>query len=293
MNPEPAGAIREIGVLVNPHKPRIAEVLDGFLRLAQRLEFSILLPEGVAADAPFPHMAEPELLRRADALVVFGGDGTLLYAARRAAPRGIPILGVDAGTLGFLTEAKPEDLAWLVQEMIAGRAHMSERMNLEGRIERQGEIIAQAVALNDIVVGRVGLTRLATLDTSVGSQHVGTYLCDGLIISTPTGSTAYSLSAGGPIVSPDLRVLLAVPICPHTLTIRPLVVSEKDEIRVRIERLTGDGLLTVDGQETYRLLEKDVVTIRAAAFVTRLVLTGRRPFYALLRRKFRWGEREA
>jgi NAD+ kinase len=291
MRSEPLRPIREIGVLVNPEKPRIREIIEAFAALAERRSFPIVLPEGVAPASRLPHLAEADLVRRADAIVVFGGDGTLLYAARRVAPRGIPILGVDAGTLGFLTEAQPDELESLIPELLAGRVQLSERMNLAGAIERDGRAIASLTALNDVVIGR-GLTRLARLETFVGSEHVGTYLCDGLIISTPTGSTAYSLSAGGPIVSPALRVLLAVPICPHTLTVRPLVVSEEDEIRVRIEKITGDGLVTVDGQEKHALHEGDTVVVRCAPFVTRLVMTGRRPFYGLLRRKFRWGERD-
>jgi len=293
MSREPLAPIRDIGVLVNPDKPRIEEIVAEFIALAERLGLALLLPDGVAPRAAHPHLAEPALVKRADAVVVFGGDGTLLRAARLVAPRGIPILGVDAGTLGFLTEAQPDELATVLPDVVAGRARFSERMNLEGEVLRDGETIARLVALNDIVIGRGGRSRLARLDTMVGSEHVGTYLCDGLILSTPTGSTAYSLSAGGPIVSPDLRVILAVPICPHTLTVRPLVISESDEIRVRPLRLTGDGVVTVDGQETYPLNEGDTVVVRCAPFVTRLVLTGRRPFYGLLRRKFRWGEREA
>ncbi|MFN0151251.1 MAG: NAD(+)/NADH kinase [bacterium] len=293
MSREPLAPIREIGVLVNLDKPRVEEIVAKFVALAERLELALLLPDGVAPRASYPHLSEAVLVKRADAVVVFGGDGTLLRAARLVAPRGIPILGVDAGTLGFLTEAQPEELESLLPDFVAGRANLSERMNLEGEVLRDGETVARLVALNDIVIGRGGRTRLARLDTTVGSDHVGTYLCDGLILSTPTGSTAYSLSAGGPIVSPNLRVILAVPICPHTLTVRPLVVSEDDEIRVRPLRLTGDGVVTVDGQETYPLIEGDTVVVRCAPFVTRLVVTGRRPFYGLLRRKFRWGEREA
>ena len=230
-------------------------------------------------------------MARADAIVVFGGDGTLLYAARRVAPRGIPILGVDAGTLGFLTEAQPDELESLIPELLAGRVQLSERMNLAGAIERDGRVIASLTALNDVVIGR-GLTRLARLETFVGSEHVGTYLCDGLIFVDADRLHRVLALGGRADRSPALRVLLAVPICPHTLTVRPLVVSEEDEIRVRIEKITGDGLVTVDGQEKHALHEGDTVAVRCAPFVTRLVMTGRRPFYELLRRKFRWGERE-
>lgn len=284
--------VRSIGVLVNPEKPRVQETLAGFVDLAQRLTIPVLLPEGHAPEAPFPHLPESEVVSRADAIVVFGGDGTLLWAARRVAPREIPILGVDVGTLGFLTEATPGDLEAVLPDLLAGRARLEERMNLEGRIERNGAEVARFAALNDIVVSRAGLSRLVRLETTVGGDYVSTYLADGLILATPTGSTAYALSAGGPIVSPTLDVILAVPISPHTLTVRPLVISGEDEIRIRMDARQGEGIVTVDGQETHSLVEGDAVVVRRAPFVTRLVVTGRRAFYGLLRKKFRWGERD-
>ncbi len=285
-------AIKSIGVLVNPHKPHIAEALAGFVDLAKRLALPILLPEGRAPGAPFPHLAERDLVARADAVVVFGGDGTLLWAARLVAPREIPILGVDVGTLGFLTEASPDDLATVLPDLLAGRARLEERMNLEGRIERDGREVARFAALNDIVIGRAGHSRLMRLETTVGGEYVSTYLADGLILGTPTGSTAYALSAGGPIVSPTLQMILAVPISPHTLTVRPLVISGDDEIRVRLKPPHEEGIVSVDGQEMHPLSEGDAVVVRRAPFVTRLVVTGRRAFYGLLRQKFRWGERD-
>lgn len=286
------GRIKTVGVLVNPEKPGIEALVRDYLVIARKLGLESLLPEGVVADAAEEHVAETELVARAEAVVAFGGDGTLLYAARRVAPRETPILGVAAGTLGFLTEASPHDLAAVLPKMVGGRAPISERLNLQGSVERGGKHLERFTALNDIVIGRVGVTRLARLEAMVGDEHVGSYLSDGLILSTPTGSTAYSLSAGGPIVSPNLRVVLAVPICPHTLTVRPLVISEEDPIRVEVQTLTGEGLVTVDGQETHPLQAGDVVHVRCAPFTTRLVLTGR-SFYRLLRDKFRWGEREA
>jgi NAD+ kinase len=293
--PSAPAPIRAIGVGVNPLKARAAEIVDAFLATARRLALPLLLPAGVAPSLPYPHLSEEDLLARSDALVVFGGDGTLLWAARRVAPRGIPILGVDVGTLGFLTEAAPEDLETILKELIAGRAHIEERIHLEGRIERGGRVVAHFNGLNDVVVGRGALSRLVRLETTVGGEAVSTYHADGLIVATPTGSTAYALSAGGPIVHPTLRVLLAIPICPHTLTVRPLVIAEDDEVRVRLEARQGQegGLVTVDGQETHALADGDLVIVRRAPFVTRLVVTGRRPFYGLLRRKFRWGEPQA
>jgi len=290
----PLGPIREIGVGVNPAKPGVAAIVEEFVALARRLALPILLPEGHAPAAPYPHLAPDDIVRRADALVVFGGDGTLLWAARRVGPREIPILGVDVGTLGFLTEAAVGDLETILPELVAGRARLEERMNIEGWIERGGREVARFAGLNDIVIGRGTLSRLVRLETSVGGEYVSTYLSDGLILATPTGSTAYALSAGGPIVHPTLRVILAIPICPHTLTVRPLVISEEHEIRVRVEARHGPGeaIVTVDGQETHPLADGDLVVVRRAPFVTRLVVTGKRPFYALLRRKFRWGERE-
>jgi NAD+ kinase len=288
------GPIRAIGVGVNPAKAGVAPILEEFLPLAQRLSLPLLLPEGQSPSAPFPHYPIEELVRRADALVVFGGDGTLLWAARHAAPREIPILGVDVGTLGFLTEATVADLGVILPDLVAGRARLEERMNLEGEIVRGGREVARFVGLNDVVIGRGTLSRLVRLHTTVGGDHVSTYLADGLILATPTGSTAYALSAGGPILHPTLRVILAVPICPHTLTVRPVVISEEHEVRVRVEARHGPGepIVTIDGQETHPLADGDVISVRRAPFVTRLVVTGKRPFYALLRRKFRWGERE-
>jgi NAD+ kinase len=233
-----------------------------------------------------------ELAGRAELLVVLGGDGTLLAVARAVGARDVPILGINLGTLGFLTDTAREDLFPTLEAVLAGRFEVEERMRFEVGVDRGGERLDSYIALNDAVISNTALSRMVHLETRADGGAVTTYHADGLIVSTPTGSTAYSLSAGGPLVLPTFEAILLTPICPHTLTQRPLVLPETSVVEVRVQDTRGgQAHLTVDGQVGLDLEERDRVTVRRSAHPARLLVPPERNRFAVLRAKLRWGER--
>lgn len=227
-----------------------------------------------------------------DLLIVAGGDGTLLHMARSAAPRGIPILGVNLGSLGFLTELHPDEVFPELEKLIEGRYTVEERRTLRCRLCRNGETISEHSALNDVVVTKSALARMITMDVLVDGEQVATYTSDGMIVATPTGSTAYSLSAGGPILDPRMSAVLVTPICPHTMSYRPLVLPGEVEVAVHLRTATHEAVfLTLDGQVGFPLEHQDVLRIDIHPTPVRLVRLTGRSFFQVLRRKLRWGER--
>lgn len=224
-----------------------------------------------------------------DLVVVLGGDGTLLSVARQTTNR-IPILGVNLGSLGFLTEVSRSELYPALVSALAGEFEIEERSLLDVKLERSdGSKVAYRV-LNDAVITKSALARIIELSLTIDAHPVATYRSDGLIISTPTGTTAYNLSAGGPIVTPQLPVVVVTPICSHTFSLRPIVVPDSSLIEVRLESEQEEVYLTLDGQEGTSLAYQDKVTARRSADRVRLVKTSGRTFYDGLRDKLHWGE---
>ncbi len=226
---------------------------------------------------------------RADLVIVLGGDGTLLAAARSLeAP--LPILGVNLGRLGFLTEIGRHELYPTLVEVLAGRYAVEERSLMELELRRANGAVESFRLFNDAVVAKSALSRIIELTLSVDDELVATYRSDGLIISTPTGSTAYNLSAGGPIVHPTLPVAVLTPICPHTLSLRPIVVPDSSTVEVVLDTEREEVFLTIDGQEGTQLGYRDTLRLRRAELVVRLVKVSGRSFYDSLRHKLHWGE---
>lgn len=223
-------------------------------------------------------------------IVVLGGDGTLLRAARTIAPLGIPVLGVNTGRLGFLTELEVGELLPQMEAALAGRLLVEERLMLQACVVREGREIGSYLALNDAVVAKGPLSRLVQISVAVGGTTVAAYRADGVIVATPTGSTAYSLSAGGPIASPDLRVLLITPICPHTYTSRPLLVSPEEPVSVVVGEQRGEVVLSVDGQWGHALRTGDEVQIKRAPVGMRLLRRKNYRFYDVVNKKLGGGE---
>jgi len=235
-------------------------------------------------------VARSELPAHVDLIVVLGGDGTLLSMARMVGDPSVPILGVNLGGLGFLTATTLEELFPALDAVFAGEIVLDDRMMLAARVMRGGERLTQYVALNDVVITKSAMSRIINLSVSVEGQYATAYRADGLIIATPTGSTAYSLSAGGPILFPTMEAVVITPICSHTLTDRPVVLPGSQRIEVTL--LTDqDVMLTIDGQEGLALREHDRVEVWQAVPRARLVRFPQKHFFSVLRAKLKWGER--
>jgi NAD+ kinase len=227
-----------------------------------------------------------------DLVIVAGGDGTLLSVARSAAPLGIPILGINLGSLGFLTELQPEEMFDGLTAVLDGQYRIDERQTLRVRHVHQDRVQQEYAVLNDAVIGKSALARMITIELRVDREEVATYTADGLIISSPTGSTAYSLSAGGPILDPRMMAFVVAPICPHTMTYRPLVVPGDVTLEALL-RSTGEAVyLTLDGQIGIPLESDESIAVDRHPNPVRLVRVVGHGFFEVLRRKLHWGERQ-
>lgn len=282
--------IRAAAILPNSDKEHALEITAGLADWLNERQVGVRLPAGVAAAIARPGGATGDraLLAGADVAIVLGGDGTLLSVAKRTAPRDIPILGVNLGHLGFLTEIELPDLYKAMTEVLAGRYSVETRMMVEARVTRHGRT-KRFVALNEVVVSKGPFARMIEVDTFIGNSRVATYPADGLIIATPTGSTAYALSAGGPIVSPGVDSLVVVPVCPHALATRAVIVSKDETLRLVVRADHEDTMLTIDGQVGYRLRLSDDIVVRRASEVTKLIRLENWCFYDVLRRKLAEG----
>lgn len=242
----------------------------------------------VLENEPEPHV--PPLPPATDIIIVFGGDGTLLSAARHYGQQGIPILGVNVGGLGFVTEIGLGELDSLVTRLLAQDFQVEARMLLTGTVIRQQKIFFQQTVLNDVVINKGALARIVELRTDIDHQYLTTYRADGLIVSTPTGSTAYTLAAGGPIVFPTLHTIILIPICPFTLTNRPIILPDTVTITVTLDDKAQDVYLTFDGQRGLALQPQDRVEIRQAPGSIQLIKSPYKSYFEILRTKLRWGE---
>ena len=226
-----------------------------------------------------------------DVILVFGGDGTFLGVAREACKYGTPILGINLGGLGFLTEVTVEELYPMMERIIDGDYEVEDRQMLITSIRRGKKNIGTYEVLNDVVINKGARARIIDLSIYIEDSHVTTYKADGIILATPTGSTAYSLSAGGPIVHPGIPVTIITPICPHTLTNRPLVVSSKMKVEIKVTTQEPDTYLTLDGQIGLRLKTGDLIEVKRTDTSVKLIKSPFRDFFSILKTKLMWGER--
>jgi len=285
--------VTRVGIVAKPDAPRAQGVILQLLPwLAARgravvfeKETADLVPVVVGASA-----SKAELPGQVDLLIVLGGDGTLLSMARAVGDLGVPLLGVNLGGLGFLTATTLEEMFPALEAYLGGRMAIEERMLLAARVIRNGQPLCEYAALNDVVITKSAMSRIIDLSVSVDGRYATAYRADGLIISTPTGSTAYSLSAGGPILFPTMDAVVLTPICSHTLTNRPIVVPGTDRIEVTL-LADQEVMATMDGQVGVGLREGDTVEIRKAASRIRLVRFPQKDFFSVLRTKLKWGER--
>ncbi|MBU6427719.1 MAG: NAD(+)/NADH kinase [Cyanobacteria bacterium REEB65] len=235
---------------------------------------------------------QPEL-PEVDLLVVLGGDGTFLRGARLVAPHGTPILGVDMGTLGFLAEIPPRELESALDQIDRGEFEIEERTMLAVEARRNGQLLASGHGLNDVVVAKGHSGRMVEFSVEMDRTCIASYSADGFIVATPTGSTAYALAAGGPILAPDLEAFVLVPICPHALTARPLVVSDQRTVHIQVRSRSAEALLAVDGVTLGDLQAQDEVLVSRAPYSTRLVRLRAHDFFKRLSKKLQWGGRGA
>lgn len=281
------GRLASIGLMIAPHRKRAREGALALIRWAEGEGKSVLLPQAMAEVIGRPELGRPEPeVVACDLLVVLGGDGTILATARKAAPMGTPILAVDVGGFGFLSEVKDKDMFEALERFERGECEIERRMMLEARVGEE-----KIWGLNEAVIAKGALSRLMRLKIFADGEPIAAFPADGLIVSTPTGSTAYSLSAGGPVVNPKLAVLIVTPICPHTLFARPIVIPDSEEIKVQIRSLDPEQevMLTVDGQVGRSLSPRAEVLIGRAPYDALFVRFHPRSFYRKLRAKLRWG----
>lgn len=228
----------------------------------------------------------PEIYEKADLAIVLGGDGTILNAARQVSPFGVPILGINFGNLGFLAELEKDHLEPYFEKIFSDQYKIEYRMMIEGKLIRDNKVLDSFCALNDIEITRGAFSRIIKLKIFVDQNFVDVYSADGVIVSTPTGSTAYSLSAGGPIIDPDMNSIVITPICPHTLQFRSIVVPETKEVSIEVtDTYLCDAAITVDGQQGYQLQPNDNIVIKKAPYYAKLLKVKNRNFYEVLRKK--------
>ncbi|MGB8683291.1 MAG: NAD(+)/NADH kinase [Candidatus Binatus sp.] len=282
-------SIKTVGLVVKRERPeaiKIARILTHFLRSKHKIP---LADSETAKKIGAEEVERHHLADRADLIVVLGGDGTLLGVARLVASKGIPIIGVNLGGLGFLTEVTIKEARAALERVLDGDYEVDRRIMLEAIIERSSEEIAQTFqAFNDVVVGKGPLGRMLELDVFANHTPFCSYRADGLIVATPTGSTAYALAAGGPIVYPTLNAIVLAPICPHTLSNRPVVLPDTYHIEIHVKAPDHDTTFTVDGQESAQLGPADIIRIHRARHVVSLIRSAH-PYFEIWRDKLHWG----
>ncbi|GAA4709769.1 NAD(+)/NADH kinase [Brevibacillus fulvus] len=279
--------MKTIGIVANKGKPETRIVARELLYLLEQKGATVLLEENIAADLGRPEIAATleQLCQNAQFACVLGGDGTLLGIARRLAGCSLPIFGINLGTLGFLSEAEPDNLPEAVDNLLSEKFVIEHRSMLEAKLVRDGDILGVYTAMNDIGIAKGSFCRIIQCEIYLDDDYVATYNGDGVIVSSPTGSTAYSLSAGGPIVAPNVPALLLTPVAPHSLTARPMVFSAEQVIRIEVDAVHNEMGLSIDGQFGYRLQGGDQIFISKSPYVTPLIKLKKGSFFEAIRTK--------
>ena len=281
-----------VAIVSKPHREELKKLLPELIVWLRRCGYEAVLDrEGASYTDAAPAVDRSELPTKAPALViVLGGDGTLLAAARIFATVGTPILSVNLGFLGFLTEVRLADLYTTLENWCAGCHSVDERAMLHAELWREGSEQTSFDALNEVVVSKGDIARMGEFAVELDGKSVARFRADGVIISTPTGSTAYTLAANGPILTPDVDAMVVTPICPHLLTLRPIVVRGDSSLIVRIEGIPDVALLTIDGQQKVDLRRGDEIRCHRSSHTVKLVRLGDSGFFDALRNKLSWGE---
>ncbi|MDH3998612.1 MAG: NAD(+)/NADH kinase [Desulfuromonadales bacterium] len=284
--------MKRIGIFAKRHHADAVQLAEKVIAWLGEREIEVCVDDALAKDIDgvrgYPGKAIPPLV---DLIVVLGGDGTLISVARLVGGLRTPILGVNLGSLGFLTEITTEELLPMLEQVLVGNFDVSERMRLLAVIRRDGKEFARYRVLNDVVINKGALARILDMEAFIDDNYLTTFKADGLIVATPTGSTAYNLAAGGPIIYPGNHCLVISPICPHMLTNRPVIVSDEAVIRIEVKFQDEDVVFTADGQEGMALQVGDVVELRKSRHTTLLVKSPSKDFFEVLRTKLWWGQR--
>lgn len=285
--------IQNVAIFAKVHDPRCRKIAQNLIIWLKERNCVPLVEEHLNRHlGQEKSLTDLDIREQAELVVVLGGDGTLISVARLFSGKNVPILGVNLGSLGFLTEITVEELYPRLERCLQGNPRVSDRMMLEVTLHREGKAIEKCHVLNDVVINKGALARIVDLETKVNRHFLTTYKADGLIVSTPTGSTGYSLSAGGPIIHPLMSCIVITPICPHTLTNRPIVVPDESTVSITVTSSFDENVyLTLDGQVGFELKEGDSIEVRRALKTTALVLSRSRDYYEILRTKLKWGER--
>lgn len=289
-------AVRRVGVLIKPHQP---DALKTTCRLVEwcaergitvvggpRLDRERIRQEAGCAVETLEHA---ELVKSVDLLVVLGGDGTMIATARMVGDHGTPVLGINYGTLGYLADFTHEEMIPALQSVLDGTYTLDRRLMLAAEVYRGGEKLLHDRVLNDVVISKSALARIIEIETTIDHKFVNRFRADGLIISTPTGSTAYNLSAGGPVIYPSMGAIVITPICPHTLSNRPLVVPDDVEVELILKTPKEEVGLTLDGQVGMPLEYEDRIVVRKSRMAFSLVQAHTRNYFDVLRNKLKWG----
>ncbi len=285
--------MKKIGVVANTTKPEWLPTARSIVELLMERGVEVALEPKEAAHVLFGREA-PKRRRRlsdSDMVVSLGGDGTFLKAVRLIGERDVPIAGVNLGGLGFLAEFSAGDFVRCLEKILDGDYRIDERMTLKACLLRDGETVRTERALNDVVISMVGVSRLGILEASIDDEYLSTYEADGLIVATPTGSTAYSLSANGPIVDPSLDAIVITPICPHALSNRPILIPPQKTAKICPLEIPEGAIVTMDGQTAFELLCGDVLSVSKSDRNVKLISTKETSYFEILRSKLGWGGR--
>jgi len=282
----------KIGIVGNTNKPKVRDVIKEFVKYLSLKKIQFIYAQELSGFLRLNKNDHTIPLKQigfsSDIVVAFGGDGTILSTANTVGHSGVPILGVNSGGLGFLAEVVVEELKQTIDDLIAEKYTVIDRMLLDVKIKKNDKDYMFS-ALNDIVVDKGIGPRLILIDVFVNNTFLNTYRSDGLIVATPTGSTAYSLSAGGPLLMPTMNAIIVTPICPHSLTVRPIVLSENSILQISLKPGQDSAQINLDGQSVMTLNQDEIIEIRKADFTLKWVSIGKRDFFEILRTKLHWG----
>lgn len=282
--------VRTVGIICKHDNPGAFAAARGLITWLDERGVGSVIDSKAAARMKIDGVESHEIPAVSDVIVVLGGDGTLLSVARLIGPRGTPIVGVNLGTLGFLTTVSLTQMYRTMETVVSGQYKVQERMLLNAAIRRGGQIVEEHDVLNDMVINKGALARIVEMETYIDDSYVTVFKADGLIINTPTGSTGYCLSAGGPIVHPTMSCIGITPICPHTLTNRPLIIPDSAVLEVALRSESEDVYLTLDGQVGIQIKCHDIIVAKKSAHKMYFVMSPDDDYYNMLRTKLKWGQ---